>query len=248
MQTLHCFHCLAAADFSSSVVVRLSSCNLLGLMGPRRCAGLAEADGAAVVCCFNPWRPGTPAQGKYEGHCVWCSPARLHVMSEDSRLRKLLAAALVELHRLDETVYQQARGRVEAFAPKRFAEILARHETSTSRPSRPRLLRKKKPPSPLLRTPAPSRRSLARPRIHLRFGVGGRQQPQRAVGAPCVEATPPPASQVCGDAAAGRLTGACASSRPPGPERRRGRPVSVACSAVHSACCLRRTSPCRCRT
>ena len=49
-------------------------------------------------------------------------------MSEDSRLRKLLAAALVELHRLDETVYQQARGRVEAFAPKRFAEILARHD------------------------------------------------------------------------------------------------------------------------
>ena len=49
-------------------------------------------------------------------------------MSEDSRLRKLLAAALVELHRLDETVYQQARDRVEAFAPQRFAEILARHD------------------------------------------------------------------------------------------------------------------------
>ena len=49
-------------------------------------------------------------------------------MSEDSRLRKLLAAALVELRRLDGSVYQQARDRVEAFAPERFAEILARHD------------------------------------------------------------------------------------------------------------------------
>ena len=116
---------------SAAFLPKLDNFNLLFLprtMGPRRCAGLAEADGAAVACCFNPWQPGTPAQGKYEGHCVWCSPARLHIMSEDSRLRKLLAAALVELHRLDETVYQQARGRVEAFAPQRFAEILARHD------------------------------------------------------------------------------------------------------------------------
>ena len=116
---------------SAAFLPKLDNFNLLFLprtMGPRRCAGLAEADGAAVACCFNPWQPGTPAQGKYEGHCVWCSPARLHIMSEDSRLRKLLAAALVELHRLDETVYQQARDRVEAFAPQRFAEILARHD------------------------------------------------------------------------------------------------------------------------
>ena len=59
------------------------------------------------------------------------------IMSEDSRLRKLLAAALVELHRLDETVYQQARGRVEAFAPDRFAEILARHDDFYKPPERP---------------------------------------------------------------------------------------------------------------
>ena len=65
---------------SAAFLPKLDNFNLLFLprtMGPRRCAGLAEADGAAVACCFNPWHPGTPAQGKYEGHCVWCSPARL---------------------------------------------------------------------------------------------------------------------------------------------------------------------------
>ena len=114
-----------------SLLLKLEHFDLLFLpriMGPRRCAGLAEAGGAAAACCFNPWQPGAPAQGKYGGHCAWCSPARLHTMSEDPRLRKLLAAALVEFHRLDEAIYEQARARVEKFAPEHAAEIMARHD------------------------------------------------------------------------------------------------------------------------
>ena len=131
MYTHTCDMVACATLLSCSLLLKLEHFDLLFLpriMGPRRCAGLAEAGGAAAACCFNPWQPGAPAQGKYGGHCAWCSPARLRTMSEDPRLRKLLAAALVEFHRLDEAIYEQARARVEKFAPERAAEIMARHD------------------------------------------------------------------------------------------------------------------------
>ena len=70
-------------------------------MGVRRCSGFAEEDGTVVGCCFNHVHKGQQAQGKFQGKCMWCSPARLESVCQDVRKRKSAASLLVLLYDSD---------------------------------------------------------------------------------------------------------------------------------------------------
>ena len=68
-----------------------------------------------VECCFNAWTAREAAQGKYDGKCLWCSPARLGEVCANQRLRGLLASALAGLWNLDVEVYELAVARLPDF-------------------------------------------------------------------------------------------------------------------------------------
>ena len=212
-----------------SLLLKLEHFDLLFLpriMGPHRCAGLAEAGGVAAACCFNPWQPGAPAQGKYGGHCAWCSPARLHTMSEDPRLRKLLAAGW--------TKPSMSRPELEWRNSRRSARLRSWLAT-TSSTSRSRA-RCDRSPLLVLALKTPPRPPLSRSRRlhHLRRAetsrLFARVQLQLSRCASCAPGT----LRQClrGVAAARRLTAAAASFRLPvlasGPAR-------LACAASFAA-------------
>ena len=81
-------------------------------MGLRRCSGFAQDGGARVECCFNPRESGKKAQGKFEGKCMWCSPARLETVCMDARQRKLAARLLATLREQDVAVFDMATRRL----------------------------------------------------------------------------------------------------------------------------------------
>ena len=81
-------------------------------MGPRGCSGFAQEDGPTEECCFNPRDGGKKAQGKFEGKCMWCSPARLETVCMDARQRKLAARLLATLREQDVAVFDMATRRL----------------------------------------------------------------------------------------------------------------------------------------
>ena len=70
-------------------------------MPVRPCSGFVNGVGKNERCCFHPSKAGQRAQGKFDGKCAWCSPARLRTVVKDDRLQRLHAHYLANMHKLD---------------------------------------------------------------------------------------------------------------------------------------------------
>ena len=111
------------------------TCHSYHAMGPRRCSGFDGPD-ATIRCFFHPRNPGSPAQGKFQGKCVWCNPTRMQIVCRDPRLRRLLPTMLSNLRNVNEDAFQKATLRIPAHCRPEIVALVAtrrsRRQTMTT--------------------------------------------------------------------------------------------------------------------